>query len=134
MPELKTKVKYNDLDGTRNVVTIQGVSFKPDESLELTDFLPEPQAKKLAEKLSTNPYFDVAGGEDKTADREEREANLAKREQELQDIRQKQYLATMKQAADEGTPVPPADVSMPETLQLAENPQARKGNRTPPAR
>lgn len=125
-----TSVTYVDLDDTRTPIVYRDVPIRPGETVDLADFLPKREAQRAAFKLLGNPFFQVEGGPDHQKLREEREDRQRDAEAARQEIAEGQA----RQAAGE----PPADVKTPDKLTLAsdaeENPNARRGSRTPPKR
>lgn len=60
--KLGTKVTYLNPDGSAKETSIQGVTLKEGEAVDLAETLPEAEARALAKKLALNPFFQVEGG------------------------------------------------------------------------
>lgn len=139
MPEeskIGTTVTYSDPDDTRKPVSIAGVTLPPGESVDLSDFMDEGKATRLAEQLAKNPHFQVEGGPDWQQELEERNRKLFEHEQRINEQRRR---ATKKRTeAEPEEPEPPEGYEAPVSNQLegaaprVSEAQARRSRRTQP--
>lgn len=121
MPEenkLGTRVTYLDPSDKRKPVRIQGVYLEPRKETDLADFLPQPQAEALAKTLSQNHHFQVEGGPDLAAQREDMEARRFEQEQNIQRTYRQQQARRLP--LDEEPEAPP-NYDAPETATLEGN-------------
>jgi len=124
--KLGTSVTYQDPDKTGNGVTMQGVYFAPGEAVDLAKFLPEPEAKKMAQKLAGNPYFRVQGGPDHQELLEERQKHEAEAEKHKQEVAQRQAEKQQRRPGPGGEPEAPASYRAPEAPTLEGGTQERQ--------
>lgn len=61
-------------EGDRRPVVMNGVVFRPGQTVNLADTLDEDKAKAMAQKLAGNTFFSVEGGPDYSELAEERAA------------------------------------------------------------
>lgn len=106
--QLGTNVVYTDPDNTRRPVSVGGVTFVPDRSVDLTRYLDEGQAKRLAKRLAGNPYFQVEGGPDHEEERRRREEAAREQQALLQATAERQYYGD-----DERRDLPPEGYEPP---------------------
>jgi hypothetical protein len=130
--KLGTTVTYMDPNDKRKPVRIQGVSLAPNKATNLADFMPQEKAEQLARRLSTNHHFQVEGGPDHEATREDQQARLFEHEQEVQRaFRNNQARRQPEPALNE--PEAPESYNAPEATRLENAPhltetEARKAS------
>jgi len=120
MPEdnqLGTSVTYLDPNDRRKPVRIQGVYFEPNQTTDLTEFLPQKQAEQLAKKLSVNHFFQVEGGPNHQEQLREQEQRRFEQEQRIQDTYFRQQKRRLPLDEDQGQELPP-NYNAPENATL----------------
>lgn len=123
--KLGTSVTYKDPAGKKKPVKVQGISFPPDKAVQLNELLPQPEAEKLAQRLSLNSHFQVEGGPDHSTAREDLQAARFKHEQDVQ--------AAFRRNQDRRRPAPEAEPEAPDNYVAPES-NALEGDRPQNAR
>jgi hypothetical protein len=92
-------VTYVDPDKTEQPISIAGITFLPNEAVNLDELITdEAQATRLKEKLAGNPYFKVEGGPDHKQTAEQRQKHEQEAEAKRQQLVEKKDQRAQQQA------------------------------------
>jgi hypothetical protein len=106
-------VTYLDPDKTGQPVGVKGVTFAPNEAINVNELFAEDEAEQLKKDLANNPHFRVEGGPDHRKILEGRAQHQQQAEQARQRIVDKQVANTRR-----GEPQPPPDWKGPAEARL----------------
>jgi hypothetical protein len=132
--DVQTSVTFKDPEGMQKPVTMFGVTFLPNQSVDLKEFMPEDQAKERAKSLAGNPFFQVAGTPDVAKENEERETKRAQHEARAAEESRKLAAETERRAVQgqiealqQRTQEAPPEYVAPEEPRLENAQPTRKG-------